>query len=237
MTLAPLFFDLDHTLWDFETNSRLALGQGFKDLELASLGVADLPMWIRHYEAANDHCWTEFRAGRMDKATLRDRRFELALEACGVACPEDFPSRLGEHYLAHSPHQKALIPGTLDVLEALRARGHRMWVLTNGFDEVQHLKMDNCNLTPFFKGVYTSDALEVKKPNPQAYRLAAERAGLSAAEFETVVMVGDSLESDVLGAQQVGWRGVHFAPSGERHPEAWRTVRSLSELLDLELKA
>ena len=95
MTLAPLFFDLDHTLWDFETNSRLALGQGFKDLELASLGVADLPMWIRHYEAANDHCWAEFRAGRMDKATLRDRRFELALEACGVACPEDFPSRLG----------------------------------------------------------------------------------------------------------------------------------------------
>ena len=86
MTLAPLFFDLDHTLWDFETNSRLALEQGFKDLDLASLGVADLPTWIRHYEAANDHCWAEFRAGRMDKATLRGRRFELALEACGAAC-------------------------------------------------------------------------------------------------------------------------------------------------------
>tara|TARA_B000000565_G_C23648896_1_gene325784 strand:- start:403 stop:741 length:339 start_codon:yes stop_codon:yes gene_type:complete len=112
-----------------------------------------------------------------------------------------------------------------------------MWVLTNGFDEVQHLKMDNCNLTPFFEGVYTSDALEVKKPNPQAYRLAAQRAGLSATKFESVVMVGDSLESDILGAQEVGWRGVHFAPSGERHPEAWRTVQSLPELLELELKA
>ena len=95
MTLAPLFFDLDHTLWDFETNSRLALGQGFKDLDLASLGVADLPTWIRHYEAANDHCWAEFRVGRMDKATLRGRRFELALEACGAACPDGLTDRMG----------------------------------------------------------------------------------------------------------------------------------------------
>ncbi len=236
MTLAPLFFDLDHTLWDFETNSRLALGQGFSDLELTSLGVEDLSTWIRHYEAANDHCWAEFRAGRMDKATLRGKRFELALEACLAACPEGLPAQLGEHYLAHSPYQKALIPGTMEVLQALQDRGHRMWVLTNGFDEVQHLKMDNCNLTPFFEGVYTSDALEVKKPNPQAYHFAAERAGLSAREFESVVMVGDSLESDVLGAQEVGWRGVHFAPLGERHPEAWRTIQSLPELLELELK-
>ena len=172
----------------------------------------------------------------MDKATLRGRRFELALNACGASCPEGLPLRMGEHYLAHSPYEKALIPGTLEVLAALQVRGHRMWVLTNGFDEVQHLKMDNCNLTPFFEGVYTSDALEVKKPNPMAYRLAAKQAGLDAAEFESVVMVGDSLESDVLGAQQVGWRGVHFSPSGERHPEAWRTVQSLPELLELELK-
>jgi putative hydrolase of the HAD superfamily len=236
MTLAPLFFDLDHTLWDFETNSRLALGQGFSDLELTSLGVEDLSTWIRHYEAANDHCWAEFRAGRMDKLTLRGKRFELALEACLARCPEGLPARLGEHYLAHSPCQKALIPGTMEVLQALQDRGHRMWVLTNGFDEVQHLKMDNCNLTPFFQEVYTSDALEVKKPNPQAYRFAAERAGLSAEEFESVVMIGDSLESDVLGAQEVGWRGVHFASSGERHPEAWRTIQSLPQLLELELK-
>ena len=174
----------------------------------------------------------------MDKATLRGRRFELALEACGVACPAGLPGRLGEHYLAHSPYQKTLIPGTLEVLGDFCAPGATgMWVLTNGFDEVQHLKMDNCNLTPFFEGVYTSDALEVKSPTRKR---TASRPNAQGWERHRIRVCGDGgrqFGKRRLGAQQVGWRGVHFAPSGERHPDAWRTIRSLPELLDLELVA
>ena len=78
MTPRPLFFDLDHTLWDFETNSRLALRSGFEAMGLSKLGIPSVWAWIESYEKANEWCWAEFRAGRMDKATLRAERFRLA---------------------------------------------------------------------------------------------------------------------------------------------------------------
>ena len=108
-----------------------------------------------------------------------------------------------------------------------------MWVLTNGFEEVQHIKVENSGLSGFFRGVYTSDALSVKKPNPEAYRRAA---ALAKVDMDAgVIMIGDSLESDVLGAQAVGWRGVHFAPGLDADPKAWKTIEVLEHLKDLPL--
>lgn len=230
---APLFFDLDHTLWDFESNSRHALRQGYNDLNLAGLGVVDCSTWIQAYEKANSWCWSEYRHGRMDKETLRAERFRMALEAVKADPSLELAAALGEHYIATSPFQTALMEGALEVLEALSLRGHDMWLLTNGFDEVQHIKVANSGLKRFFRDVYTSDSLGVKKPHPEAFEKAAARAGL--AMDSGVVMVGDSWESDVEGAQNVGWRGVHFNPHGEKNPLAWRTVRFLRELLELPL--
>jgi len=230
---APLFFDLDHTLWDFESNSRLALRAGYEDVGLREHGIAEVSRWIEEYERANEWCWAQFRAGKMDKDTLRSERFRLAMERLGVEVPAEVARRLGEHYIETSPHQTALIEGTLEVLEELASRGHVMWLLTNGFEEVQHIKVDNSGLAPFFQEVYTSDSLGVKKPDARAFELAAQRAGL--AMDDGIVMVGDSWESDVQGSQNVGWRGVHFNPEGELMDDAWRTVRNLRELLSLPL--
>jgi len=234
-TPSPLFFDLDHTLWDFESNSRFALRQGHAELNLDSKGVECADAWIASYEKANEWCWEEYRQGRMDKATLRGARFQLAMEELGVSCSSDLANQLGAHYIQTSPHQTGLIEGTMEVLEVLKSRGHRMWLLTNGFDEVQHLKVANCGLASFFEGVYTSDALGKKKPHPEAFSLAAEAAGLDM--NDGIVMIGDSWESDVQGAQNVGWRGVHFNPHHEANPDAWRTVKRLVEILDLPLHA
>lgn len=233
MTPRPLFFDLDHTLWDFETNSRLALRAGHAELHLAQHGVEDVDAWIASYEKANDWCWGQFREGKMDKATLRSKRFHMAFEGLGLDVEETLAAKLGEHYISVSPYQTALIDGTLDVLDTLLARGHRMVVLTNGFEEVQHIKVQHSGLERYFTEVLTSDALGVKKPHPEAFSTAASMAGL--AMDAGIVMIGDSLESDVLGAQNVGWDAVHFNPDGPEAPEAWRTVRSLRGLLDLPL--
>ena len=233
MTPRPLFFDLDHTLWDFETNSRLALRLGHETMGLAGLGVDSVEAWIASYEKANDWCWAEFRAGRMDKATLRAERFRLAFKGLGVPVEARVCERLGEQYIETSPMQTSLMEGTLEVLEVLKDRGHRMVILTNGFEEVQHIKVDNSGLSGFFSGVYTSDFLGVKKPNPKAFELAAEAAGI--AMNAGIVMIGDSIESDIDGAQSVGWDAVHFNPAGPLHNDAWQSIRHLHELLELPL--
>ena len=233
MTPRPLFFDLDHTLWDFETNSRLALRLGHEAMRLSNLGVPSVSVWIESYEKANDWCWAEFRAGRMDKATLRAERFRLAFEGLGLSAEADMCKRLGEHYIETSPLQTSLMEGTLEVLETLKSRGHRMVILTNGFEEVQHIKVDNSGLSGFFSEVYTSDFLGVKKPNPKAFELAAEAADIPM--DGGIVMIGDSIESDVDGAQNVGWDAVHFNVKGPIHDPAWHSIRHLRELLDLPL--
>ena len=229
----PLCFDLDHTLWDFETNSRLALRDGYNAMGLKGLGVESADDWIASYERANEWCWAQFREGKMDKETLRSARFKLAFEGLGMEAEGDVAQRLGEHYIETSPYQTALLDGTMEVLEELAKRGHRMFILTNGFEEVQHIKVKNSGLEPFFTGVYTSDFLGVKKPNPKAFERAAEAEGLSMSGG--IVMVGDSWESDVEGAHGVGWDAVYFNPKEEHREDVWQSVGVLRELLDLPL--
>ena len=230
---ALLFFDLDHTLWDFETNSRLALTQGYDAFDLGAKGIPRVEDWIEAYEEANDLCWAEYRAGRMTKDVLRGQRFLMASEKLGAAMNEDLAQRLGQHYILTSPHQTGLIQGTHALLSELQKRGHDMWLLTNGFEEVQHLKVDRCGLSTYFHGVLTSDALGVKKPHPDAFLKALESTGV--VNPGQIYMIGDSWESDIEGAQNVGWRGVHFNPSGSVEPGAWKTVRRLEEVLALPL--
>ena len=233
MKPAPLFFDLDHTLWDFESNSRRALKLGYDALLLSDKGVPELAIWIESYERANNWCWEEFRQGRMDKATLRSERFRLALHQLDVELDPSIAEKLGRHYIETSPVQTGLITGTVKVLQELQQRGHDMWLLTNGFDEVQHLKVQNCGLQSYFLGVFTSDSLGVKKPHAGAFKTAADRAGVRMGQG--VIMIGDSIESDIHGAQNVGWKGVHFNPNGSVQASAWKTIRTLTELLDLPL--
>ena len=186
------------------------------------------------FERTNDWCWEEYRQGRMDKTTLCLARFEIALKTIGSTAPSELAKELDTHYIQYSPKQTGLIDGTLPLLEELQRRGHQMWILTNGFEEVQRIKLQCCGLSPFFEAMYTSEELGVKKPHPDAFHKAAEAAGLS--ELEDVVMIGDSWQSDVEGAQNIGWRGVHYNPEGELKA-AWRTVRNLHEILDLPLNS
>lgn len=230
---ALLFFDLDHTLWDFETNSRLALTQGFEVFDLHEKGIHRVEDWIEAYEEANDRCWAEYREGRMTKEILRGRRFLMASESLGTPMSQDLAERLGQHYIRTSPHQTGLIDGTHALLTELQARGHNMWLLTNGFEEVQHVKVERCGLSTYFQGVLTSDSLGVKKPHREAFLKALEATGEE--NPGQIYMVGDSWESDIEGSQNVGWRGIHFNPHGAVEPRAWKTVRRLEEVLALPL--
>ena len=234
---ADLFFDLDRTLWDFDRNSREALEEIF--LEIAQPRLPQhrtAAEFIPVYEAENEKCWKAYREGRITKEQLRPLRFRKAVEGLGIPAfdgMEALAEAMGTAYVQRAPYRTALFDGAVEVCQALKARGHRMFILTNGFEEVQHTKVKNSGLEPFFTGVYTSDFLGVKKPNPTAFERAAEAEGLSMSGG--IVMVGDSWESDVEGAHGVGWDAVHFNPSGEHREEVWQSVRVLRELLDLPL--
>ena len=114
MSKRPLFFDLDHTLWDFETNSRLALRLGYQEMALDEVGAEDVETWIASYEKANEWCWAQFRSGHLDKETLRSLRFKMAFEGLGIEANQEVCEELGEHYIRTSPFQTALIPGTIE---------------------------------------------------------------------------------------------------------------------------
>lgn len=233
---ADLYFDLDHTLWDFETNSRAALRVGYEELDLAAVGVPNDAVYIQAYEDANHACWAQYRAGTMDKPTLRSRRFQLALEALGLPSDDTLSKRLGDHYIATAPRMTAVFDGAVEVVHELKERGHRLTILSNGFEEAQHVKVECCGLKPYFDVVLTSDSMGHTKPDPRAFAAALSATG---GQADRAIMIGDSWEADILGAKRAGWRQVHFNPHATEYigEQAWRSVSHLREVLELPLAA
>jgi len=231
--MKDLFFDLDHTLWDFEKNSREALTEGYNEINLRSKGVDTIEEYISEYESANDWCWGEYREGRMDKAELRGRRFSLAMKKWGLDKDTELGERLGTHYVDTSPFKTHLVKDALEVVKELYERGHKLVMLTNGFEEVQHIKVERCGLSPYFESVLTSDALGIKKPDVGIFNLALKKSNSTAKD---AVMLGDSLESDIIGARNAGWGQVYYNPLNIKHSEeVLYEVNDLKSILGLPL--
>ena len=232
---ADLFFDLDRTLWDFDRNSREALEEIFLEIAQPNLPQHKTAAeFIPVYEAENEKCWKAYREGRITKEQLRPLRFRKAVE--GLEIPafdgmEALAEAMGTAYVQRAPYRTALFDGAVEVCQTLKARGHRMFILTNGFEEVQHIKVNRSGLEPFFDGVFTSDALGFKKPHPECF---SKGLALADSQADRAVMIGDDWECDVDGAIQAGWGAVHFdphqAPSLSTTPRRINALRTLLEL-------
>jgi putative hydrolase of the HAD superfamily len=232
--MKDLFFDLDHTLWDFERNSVEALREGFDEISLPSFGIESVEEYISKYKIANAWCWAEYQAGRMNKAELRWRRFSMTLENWGLENDTLLGGRLGSHYVETSPYKTHLVKDAMKVVTDLYDRGHRLIMLTNGFEEVQHIKVKQCGLEPFFETVLTSDALGVKKPHREIFNLALKETD---SKREDAIMLGDSLEADIIGAREAGWGQVYYNPQSIPHNEiVLHEVVDLISILDLPLR-
>ena len=229
MAKSWLFFDLDRTLWDFERNSLETLKGLFVDADLKAKGVADFDAFNTVYQRENKACWDLYLAGQMTKPVLRTTRFRRALEGVGVDCLHT-AEFMGEEYVSRGPHQTHLMEGAIDVLKALRDRGHGLHILTNGFKEVQHIKVRNTGIGDHVDAVWTSDELGHLKPLPACFEGALRGAG---GAVESAWMIGDDHEADVVGAHACGWKSVHFAPNGDTPADspAVASVAHLRELL------
>ena len=210
MKLEHIFFDLDHTLWDFDRNSAEAIGELYVTLGLQDQGVESLDVFLASYRKINSECWRAYRNGEIDKGTLREVRFKRALGEFGIDDP-DLSLAFSEGYIATSPQKTNLIPGTLNLLAHIRRKGIPMHIITNGFSEVQFIKLENSGLSEFFDVVLTSEMVGEKKPHPSVF---ARAIAMAETQADVSLMIGDSLEVDVQGALSHGLQAIHYNRAG-----------------------
>jgi putative hydrolase of the HAD superfamily len=219
-----LFFDLDHTLWDFKSNSRETLRELHQEEKLGDLEITE-EAFIAAYEEVNEGLWGRYEAGHLSKDVLRVLRFRNALLMFGVR-DNALSNRLGHAYLEKCPTKPLLMPGTLGLLQDLSPH-YRMHIMTNGFQEVQTVKIRSSGITELFSSVICSEKAGAKKPDPRIFKYALK---VSKAQPHECLMIGDSPAADMLGARRAGWDHVHFAADCEPDPEATHAVCDMEGL-------
>ncbi len=223
-----VFFDLDHTLWDFETNSQEALADLFLRHELPSRGIDDVIEFIKVYKKVNYEMWDDYHHNRISKEQLRYGRFNRTLNAFNI---QDtlLAEVLSVQYLELCPVKRNLFPSALDVLQKLKEK-YSLHIITNGFKEVQYLKIANSGLAPYFDQIHISEEIGFKKPEPEIFHYAAK---LARASQDQCIMIGDNLDTDIAGAVNAGIDHIYFNPTGEikKSPVVMIEVKNLPELL------
>jgi putative hydrolase of the HAD superfamily len=146
-----------------------------------------------------------------------------------ISIDDDMVFTLADAYIQNLPEHNHLFPGAIEVLDKLKER-YSLHIITNGFREVQHFKMRNAGLTPYFSTVTDSESVGVKKPNPLIFQKALTDANCNPSGS---VMIGDSYEADILGALQVGMHAIHFTTIGETPHNDCIMIDNFKELLGI----
>lgn len=220
--VAHIFFDLDHTLWDFETNSAATFRQIFNDYSFPF----SVEKFMTIYSPINHAYWKLYRESKINEIQLRQLRLEKTFEALSFSVTDKMTTQIAEKYIALLSSQTHLFQGAKSLLEKLAAK-YKLHIITNGFENVQQRKLENTHLNHFFDVVLTAEKAGVKKPNPAIYQHAIERAH---ATPENSLMIGDSREADIEGALAIGMQALHFNSHGEQQHNLCPIVHSLTEI-------
>tara|TARA_R100001369_G_scaffold92445_1_gene137588 strand:+ start:3128 stop:3811 length:684 start_codon:yes stop_codon:yes gene_type:complete len=200
--LTDVFFDLDHTLWDFDKNSALAFKRVFKKHNIA----LDTNRFLKEYEPINLKYWRLFREDKVTKQELRRGRLIDAFGQFKIEYSLQEIDAMATSYIDELPVDNHLFDGAIDLLDYL-SKKYRLHIITNGFHEVQHLKLKKSGIYTYFKTVTTSEEVGLKKPNPVIFKTALQKAS---AKPENSVMIGDSYEADILGAKAIGMQTMYY---------------------------
>ncbi len=231
MKYKHLFFDLDHTIWDFEANSRATLVELYNELNLEQIGVHDFDLFHKNYLVHNEKLWERYRKGFIKQEELRIKRMWLSLLDFKIA-DEKLAKNMGDRFLEMLPTRTILFPYTIEILNYLTDKKYELHLITNGFEKTQHSKLKYSGLTEYFKAVVTSEGSNSLKPNKEIFDFAFQKTG---ATPEESIMIGDTLEVDILGAINAGIDQIHVNHIS-KNPETingklpTHTVYSLKEL-------
>lgn len=222
-----IFFDLDHTLWDFDANNLLTFDEILKSHKLYGTAIPNLETFMAVYTLHNKALWDQYKQGLIQKGFLSYHRFELTLHHFGID-DLNLAKSMAEAYIRISPTKTILRNGATEILGWLRAK-YTLGLITNGFDEIQFVKIRNAGLEKFFSVIVTSEEAGFKKPDPGIFHYTMQKSG---ALPQSSLYVGDEPETDVVGARAANVDQV-LVTFGKDYEESGATY-TVRELLDLK---
>ncbi|MCT4630198.1 YjjG family noncanonical pyrimidine nucleotidase [Winogradskyella sp.] len=217
-----VFFDLDHTLWDFDKNSGLT----FKKIFSLNNIEVELQSFLDVYEPINLKYWKLYREEQISKSALRYGRLKDAFNAIHVDVDDTMINHLSVAYIDYLTTFNHLFDGTIEILNYLSDK-YQLHIITNGFEEAQERKMNNANIKGYFETITNSEMVGVKKPNPKIFNFALNAANASAAES---IMIGDSLEADIQGADNIGMETIYFDCRGLNNSNGFKRITDLKSI-------
>ncbi len=222
-----LFFDLDHTLWDFDANEQISLKELFIKYKINNY-FDTFDLFFELYKPINDSLWREYSRGNISKKTLTTDRFHQTFKLKNLDNKE-FAIKFGKEYIALNSSQTSLIPYATELLEYLKSKKYEMYIITNGFIETQYKKLEASKLDRYFKKMYISEEIGYKKPHRSFFEYSIKSSN---AIKKRSLVIGDNLEADIIGAQNFGLDHVYYNPNNTPHEiTVFKEIDSLKELI------
>ena len=222
MQIKHIFFDLDHTLWDFETNS----GKTFEFILKRNNIKVDLNEFLEIYRPINQQYWRLYREEKISKSELRYGRLKNAFDKLNYNTDDSLINLLSKEYIDFLPNYNTLFDGAIEILKYLELK-YILHIITNGFDEIQSLKLEKSGIRKYFNRIITSESIGVKKPNPKIFSHALE---ITSALPDESIMIGDNIEADILGAMNVGIQAIHCNFDNQTNNNNIISINKLNEL-------
>lgn len=219
-----VFFDLDHTLWDFERNSALAFKAIFSKQKIE----IDVDDFLQVYKPINFRYWELYRNNSVTKEALRYGRLKESFDSLRFEACDATINLIADDYIEYLPNNNHLLEGSVEVLDHL-SKTYKLHIITNGFEEVQQRKMVNSGILDFFQTITTSEEAGVKKPHPEIFEKALQK---SKALPQRSVMIGDNLEADIIGASQFGLHAIYLRAEDQVSQDQFPQIQKLKELFD-----
>ena len=221
-----IFFDLDHTLWNFEKNSALT----FKFLLDKYNITIDLQKFLKVYMPINFSLWNLYRDDKITKEYLRHNRLKSTFEKLNIKIDSGLIDEISNDYVKHLPDNNFLLPNAIPVLDYLFQK-YTLHIITNGFTEVQNTKISNSNLNKYFSCIIDSETVGVKKPHSKIFNYAYNIS--KAAYKNECLMIGDNYQADVMGALNYGFKAIHLNSNNESYHENSLIITDLISLKEI----
>jgi YjjG family noncanonical pyrimidine nucleotidase len=224
-----VFFDLDHTLWDYETSAKETLQELFDQYRLETLGIPAFDNFHQQFRVVNQQLWHLYDHGKIDSEIIRRERFKQILGHFGIV-NEPVSLQLSSDYLNHCPRKGNLMPGAIDTLNYLAER-YSLTVITNGFEDIQRIKLEAGNIAGYFQHIITSQKAGHKKPAREIFDFALSENAITA---DQAIMIGDNLATDIAGAKNASVDVIFYNPDRLEHQaEVNHEIHQLHELCSL----